>query len=109
MGNNDAAEARAREILRAHGIGDAEATTAARVIVDLPPEAWGQLFLTREEVAHQVGISVSGVTRREIHRNSAEGALPRLVKRGASGGRGMSLWLAPVTIEYYRQFPPRNE
>lgn len=78
-------------------------------MVDLTPEAWSALWWSREEVAHNVGISVSGVTRREIHRLSEEGARPRLVKRGAGGGRGMSLWFAPVTQAYYRRFPPRNE
>lgn len=109
MGNNDAAEVRAREILRAHGIGDAEAAVAARVMVDLSPEAWGDLFLTREEVAHRVGISVSGVTRREIHRMSQEGARPRIHKRGAAGGRAFGLWFAPITLAYYADFPPRSE
>lgn len=104
-----AAETRTRAILQAHGIGEAEAQVAARVMVDLSPDAWNELFLTREEVAHRVGISVSGVTRREIHRGSPEGARPLIQKRGAAGGRAFGLWFSPTSLTYYAKFPPRSE
>lgn len=102
-------EARARDILRAHGIGEAEATTTARVMAALSPEAWNDLFYTREELANAVGISMGGITYREIHRGSPEGARARIVKRGAGGGRGFSLWFAPASLAYYAEFPPRSE
>lgn len=102
-------EQRACAMLEEQGIGGAEARIAARVILALRPEGWSRLFLSREEVATQVGLTVSGVSWREIHAGSPAGARPVLVKVGASGRREASLWLAPLTLQYYADFPPRDE
>lgn len=99
-------EARARDILLGLGIGQAEAAIAARVILALEPTGWDQLFLSREELAHAVGLSISGVSYREVHRDTPDAARPRIVKVGASGRRETVLWLAPLTLQYYADHPP---